>query len=98
LKWSEHPDANGEFWSRGGLKTYAIRKSSADGQYWLTEVGKSFESVADAKVAAAADHLAHTRKLIADLMQWGEVQAHAQTTSTEPLLLKTNPPGAGDQA
>jgi glyoxylase-like metal-dependent hydrolase (beta-lactamase superfamily II) len=37
LAWSKHPDANGEYWSRNGLKTYAIRKSSADGQYWLTD-------------------------------------------------------------
>jgi glyoxylase-like metal-dependent hydrolase (beta-lactamase superfamily II) len=98
LKWSEHPDADGDFWSRGGLKTYAIRQGSADGQYWLTEVGKSFGSVAEAKSAAAEDHLAHVRKLINDLRQWADVQAHDQAPPGAALLLKTNPSDAGDQA
>jgi glyoxylase-like metal-dependent hydrolase (beta-lactamase superfamily II) len=102
LAWSKHPDANGEYWSRNGLKTYAIRKSSAGGQHWLTEVGKSFGSVTEAKAAAADDHLAHVRKLIDDLKQWGEVQAEYQAQYLAPssaaLLLKTNPSDAGDQA
>jgi glyoxylase-like metal-dependent hydrolase (beta-lactamase superfamily II) len=95
LVWSDHPDANGEFWSRGGLKTYAIRKGGADGKYWLSDVGKSFASVADAKAAAADDHLTHIRKQIDELKQWTDGQDYYPTPPDAVRLLQSMPEGEG---
>jgi glyoxylase-like metal-dependent hydrolase (beta-lactamase superfamily II) len=62
-------DINGEYWSKGGLRTYTIRPNP-DGSFWLTVVGKSFDTVEQAKHAATADHIGFVRNQIAELQEW----------------------------